>query len=61
MGMLPTPGSAQAMTAMQHILRTNGGTGIIDFFEVAGLSDRDFVTQARNAELVAACDRYLVL
>jgi penicillin amidase len=36
---LPTPGSAQAMTSMQHLLRTNGGTGIIDFFDVPGIAD----------------------
>mgnify|MGYP000735951747 CR=1 FL=1 len=36
---LPRPGSAQAMTAMQHLLRTNGGTGIIDFFDVPGIAD----------------------
>lgn len=29
--------------------------------EVPGLVDKDFVTQARNAELIAECDRYLVL
>ena len=29
--------------------------------EVAGVSERDFVTQARNAELAETCDRYLVL
>jgi sulfur relay (sulfurtransferase) complex TusBCD TusD component (DsrE family) len=29
--------------------------------EVPGLPDRGFVTQARNAELVEECDRYLVL
>ena len=28
---------------------------------VPGLKDKDFVTQARNAELVEDCDRYLVL
>ncbi len=36
---LPTPGSTQAMTAMQHLLRTDGGTGIIDFFAVPGIAD----------------------
>jgi penicillin amidase len=36
---LPTPGSTEAMTAMQHLLRTNGGTGIIDFFDVPGIAD----------------------
>jgi hypothetical protein len=29
--------------------------------EVPGLVDKDFVTQARNAELIEECDRYLVL
>jgi penicillin amidase len=27
------------MTSMQHLLRTGGGTGIIDFFSVPGLAD----------------------
>ena len=27
---------------------------------VVGLCDKDFVTQARNAELAESCDRYLV-
>ncbi len=43
---LPTPGSAQAMTSLQHLLRTDGGTGIIDFFDVPGIAEpadqRDF-------------------
>ncbi len=38
---LPRPGSTQAMTAMQHLLRTNGGSGVIDFFGVPGISDRE--------------------
>ncbi|MCP4900443.1 MAG: DsrE family protein [bacterium] len=29
--------------------------------DVAGLTDKDFVTQWRNAEMVERCDRYLVL
>lgn len=29
--------------------------------ELPGLADKDFVTQARNAELLEECDRYLVL
>jgi predicted peroxiredoxin len=29
--------------------------------EVPGLVDKDFVTQARNAEMVDECDRYIVL
>ena len=36
---LPRPGSTQAMTALQHILRTDGGTGVIDFFAVSDISD----------------------
>jgi len=28
---------------------------------IAGLTDKDFVTQLRNAEIVNKCDRYLVL
>jgi len=35
----------------------NGYKGI----EIPGLGDKDFVTQARNAEMVDECDRYLVL
>lgn len=29
--------------------------------EVPGLVDKDFVTQARNAEMVEECDRYIIL
>ena len=29
--------------------------------DVGGLSDKDFVTQWRNAEMVERCDRYLIL
>ena len=29
--------------------------------EVPGLADKDFATQARNAEMVEECDRYLIL
>jgi predicted peroxiredoxin len=29
--------------------------------ELPGLKDKDFVTQARNAEMVEECDRYLIL
>ncbi|MGB7452372.1 MAG: penicillin acylase family protein, partial [Lysobacterales bacterium] len=39
LGGLPTPGSTQAITSMQHLLRTDGGTGIIDFFDVPGIAD----------------------
>jgi len=28
---------------------------------IPGLVDKDFVTQARNAEMVEECDRYIVL
>lgn len=35
----------------------NGYKGI----EVPGLGDKDFVTQARNAEMVDECDRYIIL
>ena len=28
---------------------------------VAGLVDKDFVTQARNAEMLEECDRYVIL
>jgi penicillin amidase len=48
---LPRPGSAQAMTAMQHLLRTDGGTGIIDFFAVPGLSEFD---DQRDYKLLSA-------
>ena len=40
LGTLPKPGSTLAMTAMQHLLRTDGGSGIIDFFDVPGIADR---------------------
>ena len=29
--------------------------------EIPGLVDKDFVTQARNAELVERCERYLLI
>lgn len=29
--------------------------------DLVGLTDKDFVTQLRNAEMVKKCDRYLVL
>ncbi len=29
--------------------------------EVPGLLDKDFTTQARNAEMVEECDRYIIL
>ena len=29
--------------------------------QAAGLADKDFVTQWRNAEMVERCDRYLIL
>jgi predicted peroxiredoxin len=36
---------------------TNGFKGI----DIPGLGDKDFVTQARNAEMVEECDRYVIL
>jgi penicillin amidase len=39
LGTLPKPGSTLAMTAMQHLLRTDGGSGIIDFFDVPGIAE----------------------
>jgi penicillin amidase len=51
LGGLPRPGSTQAMTSMQHLLRTGGGTGIIDFFAVPGLSDP---ADQRDYKLLAA-------
>jgi len=35
----------------------NGYKGV----EIPGLGDKDFVTQARNAEMVEECDRYVIL
>lgn len=35
----------------------NGFRGI----SIPGLGDKDFATQARNAEMVEECDRYIVL
>lgn len=29
--------------------------------EIPGLGDKDFATQARNAEMVEECDRYVIL
>ncbi len=29
--------------------------------EIPGLGDKDFMTQAKNAEMVEECDRYIVL
>lgn len=37
--------------------RANGYKGQ----EIPGLVDKDFVTQAKNAEMVEECERYLVL
>ncbi len=36
-------------------------TAGLDHDDVDGLSDKDFVTQWRNAEMVERCDRYVVL
>ena len=33
----------------------------LDGEDVTGLTDKDFVTQWRNAEMVERCDRYLIL
>jgi peroxiredoxin family protein len=33
----------------------------LDAEEATGLTDKDFVTQWRNAEMVEHCDRYLIL
>jgi len=33
----------------------------LDGKDVTGLSDKDFVTQWRNAEMVERCDRYLIV
>jgi len=33
----------------------------LDGEEATGLTDKDFVTQWRNAEMLERCDRYLVL
>ena len=30
-------------------------------FGIPGMTDKDFVTQAENAELVDSCDRYLLI
>ena len=51
LGGLPGPGSAQAMTSLQHLLRTEGGTGVIDFFAADGLSDW---ADKRDYKLLAA-------
>ncbi len=33
----------------------------LDYGEAVGLSDKDFATQWRNAEMVERCDRYVIL
>lgn len=48
---LPNPGSTLAVTSMQHLLRSNGGTGIVDFFAVPGLTD---FAERRDFKLLAA-------
>ncbi|MEL6447293.1 MAG: penicillin acylase family protein [Pseudomonadota bacterium] len=55
---LPRPGSTQAMTSMQHLLRTNGGTGIVDFFAVPGIADR---ADQRDYKLLLALSNALDL
>jgi len=58
LGSLPKPGSSQAITALQHLLRTDGGSGIVDFFEVPGLTD---FADRRDAKLLAALREALEL
>ena len=48
---LPRPGSTQAMTALQHLLRSNGGSGFVDFFGVPGINDP---ADQRDYKLLAA-------
>ncbi len=48
---LPTPGSTMAVTALQHLLRTNGGSGVVNFFAVPGISDP---VDQRDYKLLAA-------
>jgi len=48
---------AEAVAVCEVSARQRG----IEPGSVAGLRDRDFATQARNAELVDSSDRYLVL
>ena len=55
---LPRPGSTQAVTALQHLLRTNGGTGIVDFFGVPGIAD---VADQRDFKLLLALSNALDL
>jgi penicillin amidase len=55
---LPGPGSTQAMTSMQHLLRTDGGSGIIDFFDVPGIADP---LDQRDYKLLAALQAALDL
>jgi sulfur relay (sulfurtransferase) complex TusBCD TusD component (DsrE family) len=53
-------GSSQSrgqVTVCEVSYMANGFTGK----PVAGLGDKDFVTQGRNAEMVEECQRYLVL
>jgi penicillin amidase len=58
LGSLPKPASAQAMTSMQHLLRTEGGTGIVDFFDVPGL---DAFADQRDYKLLSALQAALDL
>ncbi|MDX1499712.1 MAG: penicillin acylase family protein [Woeseiaceae bacterium] len=51
LGPLPRPGSTNAVTALQHLLRTGGGTGIVDFFAVPGI---DAFADRRDYKLLAA-------
>ncbi|WP_405242551.1 penicillin acylase family protein [Lentisalinibacter salinarum] len=61
---LPTPGNTEAMTSLQHLIRSEGGLGVIPFFEVPGLSDfddrRDYLLLAalRSALDLLASDEF---
>jgi len=48
---LPRPGSTMAITSLKHLLRTNGGTGIVNFLAVPGIADPD---DQRDYKLLAA-------
>jgi hypothetical protein len=45
-----------ALKVCEVSFRSNGLSG-----DVAGVGFKDFVTQAFNAEMVAECDRYIVI
>lgn len=46
-----------AVTICEVSYIANGFKGI----EISGLVDKDFVTQARNAEMIEESDRYIIL